>query len=72
MLPFKFTSSEKVRQAQAKIALGLVVVKRHGKIMEEPKRDPLSSRESVEQIARRILFGSPWFSLPLFGFFGGP
>jgi hypothetical protein len=42
----------------AQVSFGLVVVKRHRKIMEEPKHLPLSLRETIQQIARRALFGS--------------
>src|SRR5947199_7802890 len=50
----------------AQIALGLVVIKRDGKIEQEPEDHPLPPRESIQQIACRALLGSPWFSLPLF------
>ena len=50
----------------AQISLGLVVVKGHRKIVQEPQHGPLALREAIQQIASRALFGSPRFSLPLF------
>lgn len=52
----------------AQIALGLIVVKGDRKIEEKPQYSPLAHREAIQQITRWVLFGSPWFSLPLFRF----
>ena|SRR5579863_6440944 len=41
----------------AKISLGLVVVKRDRKIVQEAEHRPLPSRESIQQITSRALFG---------------
>src|SRR5919108_3992502 len=49
----------------AQIALRLVIVKRHGKIVQEAQHGPLPSREAIQQIARRALFGSPACALGL-------
>src|SRR2546423_14169330 len=54
----------------AQISLGLVVVKRHGKIEQEAQHGPFALREPIQQIARRTLFRSPRFSLPLFRLLG--
>src|SRR6266702_5122305 len=54
----------------AQISLRLIVVKRDRKIVEEAQDHPLSSREAIQQLACRALFGSPWFSLPLFRLLG--
>src|SRR5256714_10284394 len=54
----------------AQISLGLVVVKRHGKIDQEAQHGPSALREPIQQIARRTLFRSPRFSLPLFRLLG--
>src|SRR6266566_9819062 len=43
----------------AQIALREVVVKRDSKIEQEPQHRPLALAESIQQIARRALFGSP-------------
>lgn len=51
----------------AQIALGLVVVKRHGKIVQKPQYPPLSVREAIQQIAGWALFGSPCGGLCLGG-----
>ena len=44
----------------AQIALGLVVVKRDRKIVQEPQHSLLLLREAIQQIARRTLFGLTW------------
>ena len=50
----------------AQISLRLVVVKRDRKIVQEAQHGPLPPSESIQQIARRALFGSPWCALGLF------
>src|SRR5437667_11685811 len=52
----------------AQISLGLVVVKRHSKIVQEPEHSPLSLGESIQQITSRALFGSSRCSLRMFRF----
>ena len=54
----------------AQISLGLVVIKGDRKIVQEAQHGPLALAESIQQIASRALFGSPWGSLGLVGLAG--
>src|SRR5437867_9717631 len=47
----------------AQIALGEVVIERHGKIVQEAEYGPFALRESIQQVACRALFGSASCSL---------
>jgi len=52
------------------VTLGLVVIKGTRKIVQEAQHRLLLLREAVQQIASRILFGSPWFALVVLGLLG--
>jgi hypothetical protein len=51
----------------AQMALRLIVVEGHGKIVQKPEYRLLPLREPIQQIASRILFGSAGFALALHG-----
>ena len=46
----------------AQITLSLIIVKWNRKIEQEAQHGPLALREAIQQIARRILFGSSCYN----------